>query len=112
MKLNQGLKLKELGILTPLVTDYLTGKSELKHLYTHKPEMASIQAAIDAKQSFSNREVLVNALHHQYNEYDLSAQTQQNIEALKKENTFSVCAAHQEARLKIESRIESSIPSI
>lgn len=95
MKLNQGLKLKELGMLTPLVTDYLMGKSGLERLYTHKPEMASIQAAIDAKQSFSNREVLVNALYHQYNGYDLSTQTQQNIEALKKENTFSVCAAHQ-----------------
>ena len=95
MKLYQGLKLQELGILNPLVNEYLMGKSALERLYTYKPEMASIQAAIDAKQSFSNREVLVNALYNQYSDLDLSAQTQQNIEALKEENTYSVCAAHQ-----------------
>ncbi len=95
MKLYQDLKLQELGMLNPLITDYLMGKSGIERLYTHKPEMACIQAAIDAKQSFSNREVLVDALYNQYSDFDLSAQTQQNIEALKKENTYSVCAAHQ-----------------
>jgi uncharacterized protein YllA (UPF0747 family) len=55
-----------------------------------------IRQAIKARQKIkTNRKVLVNVLHQQYNVIGLTAEVAQSIQLLLAESTFTVCTAHQ-----------------
>lgn len=86
------------GYFTPIMNDYLNQKDQLKPLYNRFPTLENFKDQIIEKQenySDSNREVLYSVLKKQYTSIDVSALTSNNIEDLKKSNTFTVTTGHQ-----------------
>jgi bacillithiol biosynthesis cysteine-adding enzyme BshC len=78
------------------VVDYLSGNEALKPFYKFDPNLAGIEAAIESrKQSNTNRKLLVDVFNKQYEKYTTSEKTKKNIELLLKENSFTICTAHQ-----------------
>lgn len=87
----------ETGLFSSLISDYLSGKEELRNFYQYKPELATFKEAIVNRKRFPfYRSELVNVLkqqNHQFaDEYKLVTE---NIQALAKENTFTVTTGHQ-----------------
>lgn len=83
---------------SPLICDYLDEKPTLKPFYNRFPKLNSFQEQmVEKKASFSkkSREVLVASLIEQYKNTKTSQLTQENIEALQSENTFTVTTGHQ-----------------
>ncbi|MES2703586.1 MAG: bacillithiol biosynthesis cysteine-adding enzyme BshC [Bacteroidota bacterium] len=87
---------KETGFFSHLVNDYLEGHPELSNFYTHTPDEAGLAAAIDERANYPvDRKLLVNTLTAQYEQLNKYGNTEQNIQLLLSENTFTVCTAHQ-----------------
>lgn len=81
---------------SPLNIDYLAGKDSLKQFYKFSPDDAGLEKAIAQRKNFPvNRQVLTEVLEKQYQGYTIHESVRQNIEALKSENTFTICTAHQ-----------------
>ena len=79
-----------------LVVDYLNGNENLKPFYKLEPNLAGIEAAIESrKHTNTNRKLLVDVFNKQYENYNSSKKTKKNIELLLKENSFTICTAHQ-----------------
>lgn len=95
MKIYQKIKVKNLGILNNLVSDYLDDADKLKQLSSYVPELASIEQVLKVKADFNNRKALVAALKNQYKDFVLSENTKQNLISLNNANTYTVCTAHQ-----------------
>jgi bacillithiol biosynthesis cysteine-adding enzyme BshC len=87
---------KETGYFSKIVTDYLSKKNLLHGFYQHSPDLQGIKDAITSRKNITtNRKVLVEHLDQQYLKVETSAKVKENISALKNENTFTVCTAHQ-----------------
>lgn len=89
---------KEIPYYSSLIIDYLDQKEELKSFYHRFPHLKNFKKQIEEKQSnFSktHRNVLNNALQKQYKNLETTQKVQDNIEALKKENTFTITTGHQ-----------------
>jgi bacillithiol synthase len=79
-----------------LVLDYLAGADSLRIFYAHRPNLDGIKQSLEERRNVpTNRSLLVQVLKEQYASLPASAAVQANIEALLKENTFTVCTAHQ-----------------
>lgn len=90
------LSYKETGYFSKIVTDYLSQNNSLQNFYQHLVDLQGIQDAIEARKAFNtNRDLLVNQLEQQYLSVDVSDKVKHNIAALKSENTFTICTAHQ-----------------
>ncbi|MFZ0490008.1 MAG: bacillithiol biosynthesis cysteine-adding enzyme BshC [Salegentibacter sp.] len=88
----------ETNYFSSLILDYLARKEELKRFYNNFPDMAGFKAQIEEKKgSFSveKRELLVESLQRQYENFEVSDATRFNIESLADENTFTVTTGHQ-----------------
>ncbi len=91
------------GYFTPLMIDYLNQKSNLRSLYHRFPTLENFEAQLqEKKNNFNNdgngnkkRETLVAVLQQQYQNATVSDLTNQNIEALKVDNTFTITTGHQ-----------------
>ena len=86
------------GYFSKLVCDYLAEKPELQPFYHRFPNLENFEKQLNEKSlSFNSqsRKVLVNALNQQYQELTVSEATQNNIDALAKENTFTITTGHQ-----------------
>jgi bacillithiol biosynthesis cysteine-adding enzyme BshC len=86
------------GYFTPLINDYLNQKDTLKPLYHRFPTLENFKLQIEEKQQnypAASREILANALTTQYKSLEPYIITQQNIELLKKDNTFTIVTGHQ-----------------
>lgn len=80
------------------MNDYLDQKKSLQSLYNQFPTFENFETQIAQKQTnFNNshRNSLVSVLQKQYAEIEISHLTQQNIESLKVNNTFTVTTGHQ-----------------
>lgn len=89
---------KDTGYFSPLITDYLDEKDELKPFYNRFPKLENFKAQVEEKQqSFSanSRAVLAARLEHQYKNIEASKSTLKNIELLKADNTFTITTGHQ-----------------
>lgn len=89
---------RDTNYFSSLICDYLDQKSELQPFYNRFPELENFEDQIQEKQqSFSNhnREVLVQAIKEQYKNVTILEGTKDNIEALEKQNTFTVVTGHQ-----------------
>jgi bacillithiol biosynthesis cysteine-adding enzyme BshC len=87
---------QQTGYFSKLVNDYLQHEPALQPFYKHAPTIDGIKAAIEARKLFpQNRELLVEALHHQYKGLDAPEPVAQNLRALLHEHTFTVTTAHQ-----------------
>lgn len=77
--------------------DYLNQSESLKPYYSRFPALDNFKLQIEEKKKFDqvNRDVLVRSLYNQYKNLTVSEFTQQNIELLKNENTFTITTGHQ-----------------
>ncbi|WP_417354946.1 bacillithiol biosynthesis cysteine-adding enzyme BshC [Flavobacterium sp.] len=86
------------GYFTPLITDYLNQKENLKPLYNRFPTLQNFKQQIQEKQqnySSDSRNVLANVLEKQYAGFNSTEATKHNLDLLKQENTFTITTGHQ-----------------
>lgn len=87
---------QQTGYFSNLILDYLNQSSALKDFYQYSPNSEGIKAAIESRKKIkTDRKVLVEELKKQYGLVKSSGKVQQNIDLLLKDNTFTVCTAHQ-----------------
>lgn len=93
---SEKILLHETHQFSPLFLDYLAGKEPLKSLYNRPPVPESFEDQIKDK-SFSaeQRSTLVKVLSEQYQGLEELLPVKENIQSLKKENTFTVTTGHQ-----------------
>ncbi len=92
------ISFKETGFFSSLICDYLDQKQKLEPFYSCFPSMTNFKAKIKEKgASFSdkNRQVLVKSLKNQYDNIIVTEQSQNNIELVVNETTFTVTTGHQ-----------------
>jgi bacillithiol synthase len=77
-----------------IIVDYLDRHEALKTFYSIPPSIQGIQKAIQNRQGFPNRRVLVQELRKQYAS-GATNRVSGNIQALLSENTFTITTAHQ-----------------
>lgn len=79
--------------------DYLDETSELKPFYNHFPKIENFKSQIEEKSSNFNsngkREILVSELEKQYQNFEVSKTTLNNIKLLNNANTFTITTGHQ-----------------
>lgn len=95
---NDCISYQKSGYFSPLMNDYLDQNPKLQSLYNRFPTLENFEAQIAEKQAnfnHSSRELLVNVLKEQYAKIEISHLTQQNIEALQVNNTFTITTGHQ-----------------
>lgn len=89
---------KDTNYFSPLITDYLDEKENLKPFYNRFPKLENFEKQIEEKQlSFNknHRSDLVKALMLQYEGLSISSMTLTNIDLLKHGTTFTVTTGHQ-----------------
>ena len=97
MKVTQ-IPFKKTGFFSYIMIDYLDENSRLKPFYNNFPNTKGFYNQIEEKKKsfrLQNRIVLSDALHNQYKGFAISDKTQENIDLLKKQNTFTVTTGHQ-----------------
>jgi bacillithiol synthase len=93
---SQYIPYAETGKFTKIILDFVTAVNDLKDFYEHEVNINGIKVSIDERKKFTNnRQILVEQLKLQYKNINDSNNVKANIEALLKENTFTVCTAHQ-----------------
>ncbi len=87
----------ETGLFPALLTKYLSGDESLRPFYRFKPELHSFAEAIaERRKTKINRQVLHDALMHQYGRLIETAQeAKMSIASLLSEDTFTVTTGHQ-----------------
>ena len=86
----------ETGYFSRLVLDYLSGEKALEPFYSFSPDIDGLNKAIHQRSECSvNRKLLVDELKQAYNDLPKTDLVSTNIESLLKEDTFTVCTAHQ-----------------
>ena len=96
------LSYRDTNYFTPLVTDYLDQKENVKQFYELFPTLDNFGKQILTKKNNYNssggsekRTALVNLLKKQYDRLDVSVASKKNIDLLKEETTFTVTTGHQ-----------------
>jgi len=86
------------GYFSKLICDYLAEDKTTVPFYHRFPGLANLKAQLTEKQgtfSTESRNTLVRRLKFQNKDFSISEATQQNIESLSKENTFTITTGHQ-----------------
>ena len=89
---------KNTGFFSKTMLDYLAKDAKIQPFYNNYPNLDGFKRQIEEKRpsvSIKSRNTLANVLNHQYNSLDISEKTQQNIDLLKEENTFTITTGHQ-----------------
>lgn len=95
------ISLSETDRFSQLLADYIGAEAKLEKFYAYSPVPGSFKDAMaDRSGKKVNRELLADVILEQYQSHikvPLTGfqQTNANIELLKNENTFTVCAGHQ-----------------
>ncbi|GLB50634.1 bacillithiol biosynthesis cysteine-adding enzyme BshC [Neptunitalea lumnitzerae] len=93
-----GISFQDARYFSNLMLDYLDEKEEVQNLYARFPKLENFKGQIEEKASSysqEHREVLVNALNHQYKNLEVSEATQHHIDLLADNTTFTVTTGHQ-----------------
>ena len=91
-------KFEDLKVFSTLFLDYINADPKLASFVSGFPNMESIKNQIELKKNsfgLNQRQILVKRLSAQYGKIGLSPKQSENLELLKKENTFSVSCGHQ-----------------
>ena len=85
------------GFFSKTMKDYLEKNKNINTFYNNFPDLEGFKKQIKEKSVFpsANRKVLVEALDYQYKNVATSDKTQENIDSLSLENTFTVTTGHQ-----------------
>ena len=81
-----------------LFLDYIDQKSSVQTYYNRFPKINNFKAQIQEKQknyNLTHREILVEVLKEQYQNFEASKATTQNINLLSDTNTFTITTGHQ-----------------
>ncbi len=91
------LPFQSTGYFSKLICDYLDKNPNLSNYYGNFPEIAGFKNQIELKSNFdkAKRKTLVSSLRNQYKSISESEQTNNNIDLLKQENTYSITTGHQ-----------------
>ncbi len=92
------ISFRDTNYFSSLICDYLDENDQIKPFYNRFPKRENFKAQIEEKKSTfqkSTRTVLVNTLKTQYKELEVSELTNQNIESLIEQNTFTITTGHQ-----------------
>jgi bacillithiol biosynthesis cysteine-adding enzyme BshC len=89
------IEYSETGQFASGVLRYLAQDAEALSFAKYPPSLAGFKELLSSKKVQGNRSVLVEVLQQQYNSLETSAAVTQNIEALAKENTFTITTGHQ-----------------
>ncbi len=94
--LAQYLPYSQTGSFSKIVLDYVDCSKDLKEFYEHEVNLDGIKASIKKRKQFTtNRQLLVDQLKVQYKNLSGCDEVKANIDMLSKENTFTICTAHQ-----------------
>ena len=97
MKYNH-IAFNKTGYFSSLICDYLDEKTQLNPFFNRFPKLENFKAQIKQKAvsfSLENRNTLVSVLKKQYQNKESSQLTNQHIESLSLENTFTITTGHQ-----------------
>ena len=97
MKVAQ-LPFEKTGFFSKTMLDYLAKKESIKPFYHNYPDLVGFRNQLEEKEKSFNlesRNVLSKSLEKQYQGFDVSEATQNNIKLLKQKNTFTVTTGHQ-----------------
>jgi bacillithiol biosynthesis cysteine-adding enzyme BshC len=87
---------RETGKFSSLILDYIDEAPALRDFHHGWPSIDSVKVAITRRKGFStDRPLLVQALEGQYASVVLSQKTHDQIDSLRRENTFTITTAHQ-----------------
>lgn len=90
------LPYQQTGVFSKIIIDYLNEAPGLQPFYSFRPTLDGVRQAIQQKKSQTiDRSLLAEVLQNQYASMDRSEKVNTNIEALRLENTFTICTAHQ-----------------
>ncbi|MDX2189166.1 MAG: bacillithiol biosynthesis cysteine-adding enzyme BshC [Bacteroidota bacterium] len=90
------LNLSETKRFSGIFLDYINRNSTLSQFYNIYPDLDGISEAITKRKFDSyHRNVLVQSLHEQYADIQISESVKSNIESLNSSNTFTVTTGHQ-----------------
>jgi bacillithiol biosynthesis cysteine-adding enzyme BshC len=79
-----------------LVLDYIDQHKDLTGFYSHFPSADGFKKAVEERKKFkTDRGLLVEAIQQTHAGKALSKLQSTNLEALKQDNTFTICTAHQ-----------------
>jgi len=92
------LSYRDTGYFSAIVEAYVSNDNRLSAFFRYPPSLEGVAAAIEQrKQQPVNRKLLVAALRQQYQGLDISGKVDVNLDLLLRDNTFTVCTAHQPA---------------
>lgn len=93
------LSYSKTGYFTPIVLDYLDNPDKLREFYQHPVTKEGLKNSIEARKqsNFRHRDLLVQELTRQYEIVEIGEAVAANLQLLSRENTFTVCTAHQPA---------------
>ena len=84
------------GSFSALVTDYLDNHPTLQSFYNYRPNEEGLAKAIAERGKYPvNRQVLHDTLQRQYEGLNKTEAVEKNLGALKNDNTYTICTAHQ-----------------
>lgn len=87
---------QQTNYFSKIVLDYLANEASLQPFFALPPSLDGVKQAITQKELRPvDRAVLVGVLKDQYSGVNTSTEVTRNIEALARENTFTICTAHQ-----------------
>lgn len=87
---------QQTNYFSKIVLDYLANEASLQPFFALPPSLDGVKQAITQKELRPvDRAVLVGVLKEQYSGVNTSTEVTRNIEALARENTFTICTAHQ-----------------
>lgn len=90
------LPYSDTGYYSKLVTDYLSSAKELQSFYRYQPDADGLAEAIADRAKYPvERNLLADLLEQQYHKLDKSTAVEENLQLLRKDNTYTVCTAHQ-----------------
>jgi len=101
---HQFISYKETGFFSPLVVDYLEQEPQLRSFYKYPAKIESFTEIISSqKKRKINRSLLAETILNGYSrlnpegsgEIKLGSQVWENIQALKKDNSFTITTGHQ-----------------
>ena len=93
---SENIPYSQTGKFSKIVLDYISKAPGLKEFYEHPVKLEGIKSAIAQRQKFpTNRALLVEQLHLQYQNISSVEKVRDNIQLLLDEKTFSICTAHQ-----------------
>lgn len=95
---NHCIPYQDTGYFSNLILDYLAQDQKVDFLYHRFPNIENFGFQIQEKTKnyqHNNRKILVECIHRQYCDLELSELTRQHIKNLEKHNTFTITTGHQ-----------------